>query len=187
MNLQEIVLSSSSLQLSHSLNEGCTLNISHCASKLNNADIRCLIGIVDWDASHAFDPVLNRVGQMRYYLDSLSEIVAATLALNDVLVDLASGDVVLASEGNIEVSLVVSEVEVDFSTVIEDKDFTVSDVVSRRLGQTAISQTPIRIPRPEHEKEHSLRRGHSPSIDIHIRVNFNGRDVVSSAQCPSPK
>lgn len=62
---------------------------------------------------------------MRHNLNSLSKIVAATLTLDNVLVDLAGGNVLVAREGDVEVTLVVSEIEVDFAAVVEDVDFTV--------------------------------------------------------------
>lgn len=62
---------------------------------------------------------------MRHNLNSLSEIVTATLTLDNVLVDLAGGDVLVAREGDVEIALVVSKIEVNFAAVVEDVDFTV--------------------------------------------------------------
>ena len=42
-----------------------------------------------------------------------------------MLVDLARGDVVVASEGDIEVALVVAEIEVDFAAVGENENLAV--------------------------------------------------------------
>lgn len=58
-------------------------------------------------------------------MHGLAKVIALALALNDVLVDLAGGDVVIAGEGNVEVALVVTKVEVDFAAVGEDKDLAV--------------------------------------------------------------
>ena len=69
-------------------------------------------------------PTLQRDGRPRY------------LPVNDVLVDLSGGDVVRSGQGDVEVALVVSEVEVDFSTVVEDKDFTVPVLTQLALSQT---------------------------------------------------
>lgn len=46
----------------------------------------------------------------------------AHLSVDDVLVDLASREVVLPREGDVEVAFVVAEVEVRFAAVVEDKD-----------------------------------------------------------------
>lgn len=51
---------------------------------------------------------------MGHDLHRLAEIVATTLLLDDVEVDLAGGDVVLAGEADREVTLVVAEIEIDF-------------------------------------------------------------------------
>jgi hypothetical protein len=59
---------------------------------------------------------------VRHDLHRLAEIVALALALDDVLVDLAGGDVVVACEGDVKVALVVAQVEVDFAAVGEDED-----------------------------------------------------------------
>ena len=56
-------------------------------------------------------------------LYGFTQVVALALALDDVLVDLASGDVVITRQGNVQVALVVAEIEVDFTTVGEDEDF----------------------------------------------------------------
>jgi hypothetical protein len=57
-------------------------------------------------------------------LDRLADVLASTLLLDDVLVDLACSDIVLACEGNVEVALVVAKIEVNFTAIVEDKDFT---------------------------------------------------------------
>ena len=126
MNLEEVSLARTSFQLSHGLNERRTLNITHGASQLNNTDIRLLICIIDWNPSNSLNPILNGVRKMRHNLNCLSEIVTPSLTLNYVLVDLSRCDIALTCEGDVEVPLVISKVEVDLSAVIEDKDFTVS-------------------------------------------------------------
>ena len=61
-------------------------------------------------------------------MDSATEIVATTLFLDYVLVDLAGCDVVLTGESDVEIALVVTEIEIDLSTIVKDEDFTVPDV-----------------------------------------------------------
>ena len=122
MDLQEVALPCSSSELSHGFNEGCTLDIAHCASQFNDTNIGLLLRVVHRNLRNSLDPILNRIRQMGYNLDGLPKIVATTFPLDDVLVDLASCDVVLPREGNVEVSLVITQVEVDFSTIVKDKD-----------------------------------------------------------------
>jgi hypothetical protein len=125
MNLEEVVLAGPPLQLSHGLNERCALDIADCASQLNDTHIRRLLRVIDWHSCNAFDPILDGIRQMRDNLDRLANVFAGTLLLDDVLVDLARGDIVLARESDVEITLVVAKVEVDFPAIVEDKDFTV--------------------------------------------------------------
>jgi hypothetical protein len=125
VDLHEVVLSSSSPQLAHSFDERHALNITDCASQLDNADIRLLASVVDRYPRHLLYPFLDRVCDVGYHLHRLAEIVAFALALNDVLVDLAGCDVVVACEGDVEVTLVVAEIEIDFAAVGEDEYFAV--------------------------------------------------------------
>ena len=60
---------------------------------------------------------------MRHNLHCTSEVVATTLALYDVLVDLASCNVVLARQRDVEIALVVPEIEVDLTAIVKDEDF----------------------------------------------------------------
>ena len=96
MNLQEISLPRSPLQLSHRLNERRALNISHRSTEFNNAHIRTLLRIVDRNTRNAFNPVLDRVGEVRHDLHGLANVFPGALLLDYVLVDLAGCDVVLA-------------------------------------------------------------------------------------------
>lgn len=145
MNLQEVAFSSSSLQLSHSLNKWSTLNISNGTPQLNDTNIWSLLCVVDRNSRDSLDPVLNCIGQMWHNLDSLSKIIASTFTLDDMLIDFARGDVVFASKGDIEIALVVSKIKIDFSSVIENKDLSmpthspissIRDFVERRNRRT---------------------------------------------------
>ena len=53
-------------------------------------------------------------------LHSLAKVVALPLTFNDVAVDFASGDVVVARQLNVNKTLVVSQVEIDLASVIQD-------------------------------------------------------------------
>lgn len=48
----------------------------------------------------------------------LSKVITPALLINNVLVDLAGRDVVVPSEGDTEIALIVSKVEIRFTTVI---------------------------------------------------------------------
>lgn len=164
MNLEEIALAGSPLQLSHGLDEGRTLDIADCASQLNDTHIRRLLRVIDRNPGDPFNPVLDCIRQVRNHLNRLTNVFARTLLLDDVLVDLACSDVVLACEGNVEVAFIVAKIQVDFTAIIEDKDFTVP--IAYQLCPWSLGNT-----------ERLLGGGHGPSIDIHVRINLDRRDV----------
>ena len=57
-------------------------------------------------------------------LDSLAEVVPASLLVDHVLVDLAGGDVVVAVQRDIEEALIVPKVKVNLAAVVQHKDLT---------------------------------------------------------------
>ena len=58
-------------------------------------------------------------------LDGLAEVVAAALLGDDLLVDAAGGEVVVAGEMGVGEAFVVAEVEVGLGAVVGDEDFAV--------------------------------------------------------------
>lgn len=48
----------------------------------------------------------------------LPKVIAATLLVNDMLVDLASRDVVILSEGHSKVAFVIPEIQIGFTPVV---------------------------------------------------------------------
>lgn len=123
VNLHKVVLARASPELAHSLDEGHALNITHSTSQLDYADVRLFARVIDGYPRDFLDPVLNRIGDVWDDLNGFTQIVALALAFDDVLVDLAGGDVVVACEGDVEVALVVTEIEVNFAAVGEDEHF----------------------------------------------------------------
>ena len=130
VNLQKIVLARSPPQLRHSLNERHALDVANRATKLNDADIRLLVGVVDRYPRDLLDPVLDRVCDVWDDLDGFAEVVTLALAVDDVSVNFARCDIVISGEGDVEVALVVSEVEIDFAAVGEDEHFAMSGIRS---------------------------------------------------------
>ena len=70
----------------------------------------------------SLDPVLDSASDVRDDLHCFSEVVALPLLLNDVRVDFARGEVVVSAKGDVQVALVVAQVEVSFTAVVEDVD-----------------------------------------------------------------
>lgn len=167
MNLHEVVPARPSSQLTHSLDKRHALDITHGASQLNYAHIRLLARVIDGYPRHLLDPVLNRIGNVWHNLHRLAQIVALALALDNVAVDFARRDVVIARQRDVEVALVVAEIEVDFAAVGEDEYFAVPVVclvtchggIYRRLAGL-------------------LLRVHRPCVDIEVRVDLDRRDVL---------
>lgn len=129
VNLEEVLLSGAAAELAHSFNKRRRLDISNSASQLDDTDVGSLVGLVDGNLGNALNPVLDGVRKMGDDLDGLSEVISSPLnrnfsqlssvagsmsethlTLNDMLVNLPGRDVVLASKGDVEVTLVVSEV-----------------------------------------------------------------------------
>ena len=123
MNLHKVVLARTPPQLAHSLDKRHALDIAHSTTQLNYTDVRLLARVVDRNASDPLDPVLDRICDVGDDLHCFTQVVALALALDDVLVDFARGDVVVAGQSDVEVALVVAEIEVDFTAVGEDEDF----------------------------------------------------------------
>jgi hypothetical protein len=66
---------------------------------------------------------------MGNYLHCLSKIISTTFLGNDMVIDLASGDVVVTSKGNAQITFVVAKVQICFRAVVADEHFTVSSIV----------------------------------------------------------
>lgn len=89
------------------------------------------------------DPILQSVRQVRDNLHGFAQVVTLSLQVNYVLIYLPGGDVVVSTEGNIEVPLVVAEIEINFSTVVEYETLPMPAIVSTRkvVGQLSIHPT----------------------------------------------
>jgi len=164
VNLHEVVPARSPSKLSESLHERHALHIADCATKLDDAHIGLLACVVDGYARNLLNPFLDRVCDVWDDLDRLAQVVALALALDDVLVDLAGGNVVVAGQGNVEVALVVAEIEIDLTTVGEDEDFAVPArcSVCRLKPQKILELGP------------SVLLGvHSPCIDVEVGINLD--------------
>ena len=75
---------------------------------------------------------------MRDNLHGLSEVVSPPFALDNMLVNLAGRDIIFSSQSDIQVSLVVSQIEVDLSAIVQ------------------------------HEALAVFGRSHSSGIDVHV-------------------
>lgn len=125
VDLHEVVAAGAPPKLSHSLDKRHALHVTNCATKLDDAHIRLLACVVDGNACNLLHPFLDGICDVWHHLHRLAQVVALALTLDDVLVNLARCDVVIACECDVEVSLVVAEIEVDLAAVREDEDLAV--------------------------------------------------------------
>ena len=109
---------------------------------LDDAHVRLLAGLVNRYLRDPLDPVLNGIGEVRNDLYCFAEVVASSLkgsaviahfrqirraahfAADYMLVHFAGGDIVIPTETDIEVALVISEIQVGLSAVVEDVHLT---------------------------------------------------------------
>ena len=71
---------------------------------LTNADIWFQPRLVHRDSCNSIDPILNCICDMRHNLNSSTKIITSALLLDDLLVDLASCDVVITCQIKAQIS-----------------------------------------------------------------------------------
>jgi hypothetical protein len=121
-------------ELPDRLQERQRLDVADGAADLDDLDVHAL--------ADAADALLDLVGDVRDDLDGAAEVVAAALLGDDVLVDLAAGEVVLARGLGGGETLVVAEVEIGLDPVLRDVDLAV------------------------------LERAHGARVDVEVRVEL---------------
>lgn len=115
--------------------------------QLDDADIGLLARLVDRYLGHTVDGVDDRIDNVGYNLDSAAKVLALALVLDNLLIDLASGDVVVAGKIDTEVTLVVAEIEIGLATIVKDEALAV------------------------------LLGVHGTGINVDVRVNLDGGDL----------
>ncbi len=130
-------------QLPHRLDEGHPLDVPDGPPHLDDADVAAAL------LCHPPDPLLDLVGYVGDDLDGLTQILAAPLLLDDALVNLPRGDVVVAGQLHVQEPLVVAQVQVHLPPVLEDEDLAV------------------------------LEGAHQPRVDVYVGVDLDGSDIVA--------
>jgi hypothetical protein len=105
MDLDKVILASSATELTQTFDERSALNVTESTAEFNDTDIGLLVGFINGGPSHSLNPFLDGVGQVWHDLDGTAKIVTASLFGDAVRIDLASGDVVISSESNSEVTI----------------------------------------------------------------------------------
>mmetsp|Transcript_22047 Transcript_22047/g.47952 ORF Transcript_22047/g.47952 Transcript_22047/m.47952 type:complete len:204 (-) Transcript_22047:293-904(-) len=109
------------LELTQCLQKHGGFDVAHCSSHFNEANVGhfdifvflsdrgsfsidcfgfpvAVAVIVHWDVCHSFDPLLNFVGNVWYYLDCLAEIITPSFLPDDLAIHLAGGNVMIARQ-----------------------------------------------------------------------------------------
>mmetsp|Transcript_41264 Transcript_41264/g.119331 ORF Transcript_41264/g.119331 Transcript_41264/m.119331 type:complete len:277 (-) Transcript_41264:12-842(-) len=150
------VLRKAELELPDSLNEGHGLDVTDSSAELDHADLRPEAAAVHGPLGYAVQPLDYGTRDVGHDLHGLAQVLTTTLLLDHVVVNLASGDIVISEQGEEHHPLVIAQVQVRFPAVVEDEDLTV------------------------------LVRAHQAGVDIDVWVHLDGRDAhsVPSQQRP---
>ena len=101
--------------------------------------------------SHLAHGVLDFVGHVRNHLDGLAEVIPTALFEDDLFVDAARSQVVLARQVRMRKPLIMAEIEIGFRAVVGDKDFAM------------------------------LKGRHGARIDVQVRVELHQVDLKPPA------
>ena len=112
-------------ELADRLQEGQPLDVPGSAADFGDENVGFLL------LGQGADVVLDLVGDVGDDLHGLAQVIAAPLLLEHQLVNLAAGDVVGAGKHAAGEPLVMAEVEIGLSPVIEDVNFPVLERVHR--------------------------------------------------------
>lgn len=108
----DVGLADTVLELLQCFQEDHALDVTHRAPQFDQTHVGRAFTAVHGDLRHSLNPVLDGVGNVRDDLDGFAEVVASSLSVDDLLVDLARGDVVVACESDVEETLIVAQIEV---------------------------------------------------------------------------
>ncbi|KRZ34277.1 hypothetical protein T4B_2077 [Trichinella pseudospiralis] len=124
VNAEEVVPAHAELKLSKRLHKRHAFDVANCAAEFNYANVRSNAASVDRLASHTLHPFLNSVGDVRDHLNRPAEKVTFTFAGNDVHVNFARCDVVVAIQLHIQEAFVISKIQINLTAIVQYKYFT---------------------------------------------------------------
>mmetsp|Transcript_1374 Transcript_1374/g.3056 ORF Transcript_1374/g.3056 Transcript_1374/m.3056 type:complete len:269 (-) Transcript_1374:105-911(-) len=122
---KEIFRAHPELELPQGFQKHARFDVPHGSPHLDETNIGFLSAVVGGGLCGFFDPVLDRIGDVGDDLDRLSQIIPPSFFQNHVAVDLSGGNIVVLRQLEIQESLVVPEIQVRFSSVVQDKDLSV--------------------------------------------------------------
>ena len=124
MEEEDVVSADLMADLAHGFEEGQGLDIADGPADLRDDDI-------DVGTGHATDARLDLVGDVRNHLDGVAEVFTAPLLGDDGGVDLPGRHIGRPVEIRVEEALVVTDVEICFSTVVSDEDLSMLKGIHR--------------------------------------------------------
>ncbi len=115
MNIQYVFSAAISAKLTNRLQKGQRLNITHRAADLDNGNID-ILGVVQNLAFYL-------VGNVGNNLNRPPKIIPTPLLTNNRIVNLTGREIRFLGKPGRGESLIVSQIEISFSTIIGDKNF----------------------------------------------------------------
>mmetsp|Transcript_144811 Transcript_144811/g.464141 ORF Transcript_144811/g.464141 Transcript_144811/m.464141 type:complete len:419 (+) Transcript_144811:743-1999(+) len=119
------VVRQTELELPERLDERHGLDVADGAAELDHANLGAQSATVDRHACRAVQPLNDRTCHVRDDLYCLPQIVAPALLLDDRIIDLASGHVVLPQQGQEHHALVVPQIQICLASIIKHEDLSV--------------------------------------------------------------
>ena len=111
-------------QLAHSVHVRSRFHVSNSTTEFHNAHMRSFTCLVHRSLSDFQDPLSYCISDVRYDLNRFSEVISCSFFLDNFVVDLTGRDIVIFRQTNVEESFVIPKIEIDFSSVVENKDFS---------------------------------------------------------------
>ncbi len=142
MNVDRVMARQIVAELADRFEERQAFDVADRAADLDQDEVVAVIAV-----AHEF---LDRIGDVRNDLNGRAEIIPAAFLGQDVEIDAAGRDVVLARRGIAGEALVVAEIEIGFRAVIGDEHLAV------------------------------LVRRHRAGIDVEIRIELAQADLVAA-------
>jgi len=105
--------------LTKCLQEDKRLNVTNGSSNLNQTHIWRSFLPIHALVRNPLNPILNGTSHVRDHLHSLAQVVTPALGTDHALVHLASGDVMVFRQLDIQEPLVVSKIQVCFASIFE--------------------------------------------------------------------
>ena len=145
MNVEDVIFADFLLDLANCLKERQTFNIADSATDFSYNHISLIV------LTDSIDTLFDLICDMRDDLHSRAEIITLALLIQHRPIDFAGCGVGIFGEVDVYESLIVTEIQISFRTVISDENLAM------------------------------LIRTHCPRVDIDIRIEFLYSDFNASA------